>query len=126
MKQHLCTWKDLTGHRHGKLFISGPCRKRADNLLRLSRCQFKMVVANFTGHAPVRKHLRTMGLFEGTLPAASAGRRPKQHSTLFAAAMARQHYNVSGSLEVELTDIHTASVRDICLFIRGTGLQTLS
>jgi hypothetical protein len=33
MKQHLCTLRDLTGHRHGKLFISGPCRKRADNLL---------------------------------------------------------------------------------------------
>jgi ribonuclease HI len=36
MKQHLCTWRDLTGHRHGKLFISGPCRKQADNLLRLT------------------------------------------------------------------------------------------
>jgi hypothetical protein len=65
MKQHLCTWRDLTGHRHAKLFISGPCRKRADNLLRLSRRQLKMVVVILTGHAPVRKHLRTMGLFEG-------------------------------------------------------------
>jgi hypothetical protein len=61
MKQHLCTWRDLTGHRHGKLFISGPCGKRANNLLRLSRRQLKMVVAILTGHAPVRKHLRTMG-----------------------------------------------------------------
>jgi ribonuclease HI len=25
--KHLCTWRNLTGHRHGKLFISGPCRK---------------------------------------------------------------------------------------------------
>jgi hypothetical protein len=58
MKQHFCTWRDLTGHRHGKLFISGPCRKRADDLIRLSRRQLKMVVAILTGHAPVRKHLR--------------------------------------------------------------------
>jgi hypothetical protein len=63
--KHLCTYRKLTGHRHGKLFISGPCRKRADNLLRLSRRQLKMVVAILTGHAPVRKHLHTMGLFEG-------------------------------------------------------------
>jgi hypothetical protein len=56
MKQHLHTWRDLTGYRHGKLFISRPCRKRADNLLKLGRCQLKMVVAILTGHAPVRKH----------------------------------------------------------------------
>jgi hypothetical protein len=82
MKQHLCTWRDPTGNRHGKLFISGPCRKRADKLLRLSRRQLKMVFAFLTGHAPVRKHLRTMRLFEGE----AADRRLKQYSTLFAAA----------------------------------------
>jgi hypothetical protein len=26
MNQHFCAWRGLTGHRHGKLFISGPCR----------------------------------------------------------------------------------------------------
>jgi hypothetical protein len=128
MEQHLCTWRNLTGHRHSKLFISGPCRKRADNLLRLSRRQLKMVVAILTEHAPVRKHLHTMGLFDGDPTADSAGRRPKQYSTLSAAARlwVRQRYNVFGSLEVEPTDIRTASVRDLCLLIRGTGLQKLT
>ena len=41
------------GHRHGKLFIGRPCKKRADVLLKLSRHQLKMVVAILTGHAPV-------------------------------------------------------------------------
>jgi hypothetical protein len=59
------TWRDLPGHRHSKLFIGRPCKKRADDLLKLSRHQLKMVVAILTGHAPVRKHLRTMGLFVG-------------------------------------------------------------
>jgi hypothetical protein len=49
MKQHFCTWKDLTGHRHGKLFISGPCKKRADDLLKLGRHQLKMVVVTQLG-----------------------------------------------------------------------------
>jgi ribonuclease HI len=57
MKQRLSTWRDLTGHRHGKLFISGPRKKRADDLLKLSMHQLKMVVAILNGHAPVRKHL---------------------------------------------------------------------
>jgi hypothetical protein len=59
------TWRDMPGHRHGKLFIGKPCKKRADNLLRLSKHLLRLTVAIFTGHAPVRGHLYTMGLFDG-------------------------------------------------------------
>jgi hypothetical protein len=79
-------WRDLPGHRHGKLFIGRPCKKRADDLRRLSRPQLKMVVAILTGHAPVRRHLNIMGLFDGDKPADSAGSRLKQCSILSAAA----------------------------------------
>jgi hypothetical protein len=65
MNHHHHTWKDVPGHRHGKLFISRPCKKRADDLLKLSRHKLRMVVVTLTGHAPVRMHLRTMGLFKG-------------------------------------------------------------
>jgi ferredoxin-thioredoxin reductase catalytic subunit len=128
MKHHLCTWRDLTGHRHGKLFISGPCRKRADNLLKLGRRHLKMVVAILTGHAARRKHLRTMGLFEGDPTCRFCRKEAEtvQHIVCYCEALVRQHYNVFGSLVVELTDICTASVRDLCLFIRGTGLRNLS
>ena len=63
--QHFRAWIDLPGLRHGKLFIGGPCKKRADDLLKLSRHQLKTVTAIYTGHAPVRGHLCTMGLFDG-------------------------------------------------------------
>ena len=63
--QHFNTWKIAPGCRHGKLFIGRTCKKRADNLLKLSRHQLKMAVAILTGHAPVRGHLRIMGLFSG-------------------------------------------------------------
>jgi ribonuclease HI len=39
MNRHHRAWKDLPGHRHGKLFIGGPCKKRADDLLKLNRHQ---------------------------------------------------------------------------------------
>jgi hypothetical protein len=65
MNQHYCAWRDLSGHRHGKRFISGPCGKRASGLFKLSRHQLKMVVVIFTGHASVRMRLRTVGLFGG-------------------------------------------------------------
>jgi hypothetical protein len=46
-------------------FIGTPCKKRADDLLKLGRQQLNMAVAILTGHAAVRGHLRTMGLFNG-------------------------------------------------------------
>jgi hypothetical protein len=127
MKQHLFTWRDLTGHRHHKLFISGPCKKRADNQLKLSRHQLKMVAAILTGHAPVRKHLRTLGLFEEDPTCRFCRKEAErvQHIICCCEALACQCYNVFGSLVVEPTDISTASVRDLCLFIRGTGLLNL-
>jgi hypothetical protein len=63
--QQYSAWRDLPGHRHGKLFVGRPCKKRADDLLKLSRHQLKMVVATLTGHVPVRRHLYIMGLFNG-------------------------------------------------------------
>jgi hypothetical protein len=61
MDQHHHIWRDVPGHKHGKLFISKPCKKRAEDLLKLSRHQLRMVVAILTGHAPVRTDLCTMG-----------------------------------------------------------------
>jgi len=126
-RQHYSAWRDLPGHRHGKLFIGRPCKKRADDLLKLSRHQLKMVVAILTGYAPVRGHLYIMGLFDGdpTCRFCRMETETVQHIICCCEALARQRYNVFGKLTVEPKDISTASVRDLCLFIRGTGLLNL-
>jgi len=117
----------LPGHIHGKLFIGRPCKKRADDLLKLSRHQLKMVVAIFTGHAPVRSHLYIVGLFDGdpTCRFCRMEAETVQHIICCCEASARQRYNVFGRLIVEPKDISTASVRDLCLLIQGTGLLNL-
>ena len=84
--QHLRASIDLPDLRHGKLFIGGPCKKKSYDLLKLSRHQLKMVTATYTGHAPVRGHLCTMGFLMGIRSADFAGWRLKQCSTLFAVA----------------------------------------
>jgi hypothetical protein len=117
-------WRDLPGHRHGMLFIGRPGKKRADVLLKLSRHQIKMVVVILTGHAPVRGHLYTMGLFDGG-PTCSFYRKETetvQHVICCCEALGRQRCNVFGNPLVEPKDKSTAPVRDLCLFIRGTGL----
>jgi hypothetical protein len=58
MDQHHCIWRDVPGHKHGKLFISGPCKKRAEDRLKLSRHQLRMVVAILTGHDCIVLFLR--------------------------------------------------------------------
>jgi hypothetical protein len=62
----------------------------------------------------------------GIQPADSAGRgQTMQHIICCCEALARQRYNVFGNPSVEPKDIRTASVRDLCLFIRGTVLLNL-
>jgi len=115
---------------HHKVIIPvflDPEIKRADNLLKLSRHQLKMVNAIHTGHASVRGQLHTVGLFDGD-PVCRFCRMETetvQHIILCCEALAGQRYDVFGRLTVEPQDISTAAVRDLCLFIRGAGLLRL-
>jgi hypothetical protein len=125
--QYYIASKDLPCHRHGKLFISRPCKRRAEDLLKLSRHQLKMTVAILTGHAPVRRHLHIMGLFDGD-PTCRFCRMESETVQRFICCcevLARQRYNVFWKLFAEPKDISTASVRELRLFIRGTGLLNL-
>jgi hypothetical protein len=124
---HHNAWNDLPDHRHGKLFIGGPCKKRADDLRKLSRHQLKMAAAILTGHAPVRTHLLTMGLFEGDPTCRFCRKEAEtvQHIICGCEALASQRCNVFGRPFVEPKIISPASVRNLCLFIRGTGLLNL-
>jgi hypothetical protein len=81
-------------------------------------------VAIFTGHAPVRGHLYIMSLFDrdSTCRFCRMEVETVQHIICCCEALTRQRYNVFGKLFVEPKDVSTASVRDLCLFIRGTGL----
>jgi hypothetical protein len=87
-----------------------------------------MIVVILTGHAPMRIHLCTMGLFKRN-PACRFCRQEAetvQHIIIcHCEAIARWHFNVFGDSVVEPKDISTASVRDLCLFIRGTGLLNM-
>jgi hypothetical protein len=125
--QHSNTWKKVPGCRHGKLFIGRPCKKRADDLLKLSRHQIKTTVAILTGHAPLRGYLRTMGLFSRD-PSCRFCRMETEtvhQITCCCEALARQRYNIFGKPLLEPKDISTATLRDLCLFIRNTGILSL-
>jgi len=82
-----------------------------------------MAVAILTGHAPVRGHLYTMGLFDGHPTCRFCRKKTEtvQHIICCCEALALQRYNVFGNPLVEPKDTSTASIRDLCLFIRGTG-----
>jgi hypothetical protein len=78
-----------------------------------------MAVAILMGHDPVRKHLYIMGLFNGdpTCRFCRMETETVQHIICCCEVLACQHYNFA-----EPKDVSTASVRNLCLFIRGTGL----
>jgi hypothetical protein len=96
-------------------------------MFKLNRHQLKMAVAFLTGHAPVRGHLCIMGLFNGDPSCRFCGMETEtaQHITCSCEALSRQRYNVFGKPLIEPKEISTASVRDLCLFIRVAGLLNL-
>jgi hypothetical protein len=126
--QHHTAWRDLPGHRHGKLFIGNPCKKRSEDLLRLSRHLLRLTGAIFTGYAPVRGYLYTMGMFDGDPTSRFCRKKTEtvQHIICCYEALARQCYNVFANLLIEPKEISTALIRDFCLYIKGTGLLNLS
>ena len=103
------------------------CKKRADVLLKLDRHQLKLTVAILTGHAPVRGHLRTVGVYDGDPSCRFCGLETEkvQHLACCCETLSRQHYNVFGELTVEPNVVRTATVKDLCLFISHTGLSNL-
>jgi ribonuclease HI len=122
--QHSTTWNNLPCHKNGKLFINGPCKKKADGLIKLSRNQLRSV-AFLTGHAPVRMYLNIMGLFEGDLTCKFCGSETETVQRIICGceALARQRYKIFGKMFVEPRDISMAPLKDLCLFIRGTGIM---
>jgi hypothetical protein len=126
--QHYSTWKYLPRQRHGKLFIGKPCKKRADDLLKLSRHLLRLTVAIFMEHAPVRGHLYIIGLFDGN-PTCRFCRKETEtvhHIMCCCEVPAHQRYNVFGNLTVAPKEISTTSVKDLCLIFLGvTGILDL-
>jgi len=82
-----------------------------------------MVVVILTGHAPVRRHLYIMDLFDGdpTCRFCRMETETVQHTICCCEALACQRYNVFGKLTVEPRDISTASGRDLCPLKEAQG-----
>jgi hypothetical protein len=77
--------------------------------------------------APVRGHLYTMGMFDGDSTCRFCRKKTETMQHICCCeALARQRFNIFGNLLVEPKEISTASVRDLCLYIKGTGLLNLS
>jgi hypothetical protein len=86
-----------------------------------------MITAVYTGHAPVGRHLFTIGLCDGDPICRCCGMETVtvQHIVCRCEALARQRYDVFGKLIIEPKDTSTASIRDLCFFICSAGLLRL-
>jgi hypothetical protein len=120
-------FKILISNRLVKLFIGKPCKKRADDMLKLSRHLLRLTFAIFTGHAPVRGQLYTMGLsdWDPTCRFCRKESETMQHIICCCETLACQRYSVFGNLIVAPKGISTASIKDLCLYIKGAGLSNL-
>jgi hypothetical protein len=110
----------MPGCKHGKLFIGRPCKKRAEDLLKLDRHQIKLTAAILIGHVPVRGNLRTDGLYDGdpSCRLCVLETETVQHLVCCYEALSRQRYNAFGEFIIEPKAISRATIKDLSLFIR--------
>jgi hypothetical protein len=96
-------------------------------MLKLSRHQLRIVVAFLMGHAPVKKHLNIIGLFDGdpTCRFCMMETETVYHIICCCEVLARQCYHFFGKLSAEPEYISTTSLKDVSLFVRDTGLMNL-
>ncbi|KAI5750928.1 hypothetical protein M8J77_002538 [Diaphorina citri] len=64
-KAHQDRWDKVSGLRHSKLMMLGPNKDLTMNILSLNRKNIRLVTSLITGHCGLRKHLQTMGLYQG-------------------------------------------------------------
>jgi hypothetical protein len=102
----------MPGCKHGKQFIGRPCKKRADDLLKLDRHQLKLTAAILTGHATVRGHLRTIGLYDGDPSCRLCGLQTEtvQNLVCCCEALSCQRYNAFGEFIIAPKAISRATV----------------
>jgi hypothetical protein len=82
---------------------------------------------NPSEHLAVDEVIVKLGLFSGD-PSCRFCRMETetvQHITCCCEALARQCYNIFGKPFLEPKDISTATLRDLCLFTRDTGILNL-
>ena len=77
------------------------------------------------GHAPVKKHPSIIGLFDGDPDCRFCKMETEivYHIICCCETLARHHCNLFGKFFVEPKDISMASLKDLSLFIRDTGLM---
>ncbi|KAI5705593.1 hypothetical protein M8J75_000064 [Diaphorina citri] len=70
-KAHQDRWDKVSGLRHSKLMMLGPNKDLTMNILSLNRKNIRLVTSLITGHCGLRKHLQTMGLYQGQVVCSS-------------------------------------------------------
>jgi hypothetical protein len=92
-------------------------KKRVNDLFKLSRHQLRTVVAFLMGHAPVKKHLNSMGLFDGSRNCRFCKAEAERMYRIICCCevLAHQCYNFFVKFFAKPKYISTASLKDMCL-----------
>jgi hypothetical protein len=71
--------------------------------------------------------MQTIGLYDGdpSCRLCGMGTETVQHLVCYCKALVRKRFNAFGELTIEPNVISTATVRDLCLFIRNTWIAEL-
>nr|AMS38365.1 hypothetical protein [Bactrocera tryoni] len=117
-------WQQLQGMRHAKLLMGGYNLSRFKYVINLPRDKLKLLVAFYTGHCKLNKHLYNMGL-SSCANCRFCDREPEtpEHLLIDCTAVCRRRIKALGSMFPNRDHIASLAPSSILDFINMLGLS---
>ena len=108
--------------KHSKLFIRNVDKKRAQNILRLSRNDAKLVTAAFTGRYLLHDYLFKVGLSQNNkCRFCNLAKETMEHILCSCGAQCRTRTRYFGKDQIMPSDLNKIDLRKIARFLRDLG-----
>ncbi len=116
-------WQQTAGMRQAKLLLGGFNLARFRAIINLPRDKLRLLVALYTGHCRLKKHLSNMGLAScGNCRFCDMGPETPEHLILDCTAICRRRFKALGSIFVTRDHIASIAPSKYLEFFRVLGL----
>ena len=122
--KHKKSWQNQTGLRQSKELILGPSKQTAQKLVSLNRRNITKIVGLLTGHCHLRKHLNTIGVYDGpiTCRKCGEGEETASHVLFECPTTAFKRFQTLGYPGQEIENIHSDPITSLLNFIKDTTI----
>lgn len=113
-------WQNVTGCRESKLFVLGPDTGRTKWLLNCTRTEARNLIGVLTGHCPLNKHLKTIGIRNNPDCDACGDEETAEHFLCECPRFRSSRLKIFNNYVVDTTTVATAPLVALLKFLHAT------